>query len=87
MRAFVQGATVYAGDDDRTAREFLCAIGDFIDSDARMKKKPEERHAFAMSRYSWDQATNQYLEIARRLVPPTVFQALAVKTRNEKGCR
>jgi glycosyltransferase involved in cell wall biosynthesis len=87
MKEFVRGVKVYAGDDHRTAREFLRAISDFFDSDTGMKNKPEERHAFAMSRYSWDQATNQYLEIARRLVPPTVSQAFKTKTGNEKGCR
>jgi glycosyltransferase involved in cell wall biosynthesis len=79
MRAFVQGAPVYAGDDDRTAREFLCAIDDFLDSGAELKSESEERHAFAASRYSWQHATERYLEIASRLVPQAVSQAAEVE--------
>lgn len=75
MRPFLQGAPVYAGDDDRTAREFLRAIDDFHNSSAA-KCKSEERHAFAVSRYSWDNAIERYLELASRLVPHATSHAL-----------
>lgn len=68
LREFVQGVPVYPGDDDRTAREFLHAIDEFLHSDAKTNS-PAERHAFAASRYSWQAATERYLEIASRLVP------------------
>ena len=68
---FVQGAPVYTGDDDRTAREFLQAIDDFQNSSAA-KRKSEERHAFAASRYSWDNAIERYLELASHLVSHAV---------------
>ena len=87
MRDFVRGVTVYAGDDHRTAREFLRAMSDFLDSDSRMKKTPGERHAFVESRYSWDRATEQYLEIASNLVPQAVSRALQVGTGEGKGGR
>jgi glycosyltransferase involved in cell wall biosynthesis len=87
MRAFVQEAPVYVGDDDRTASEFLRAIGDFLDSGAELKNKSEERHAFAVSRYSWDYATEQYLEIASSLVPCVVSHPREIQTGGGEGCR
>jgi len=85
MRTFVRGATVYPGDDDRTAREFLRAIDDLIDSDTE-KSKSAELHAFAASRYSWHAATSRYLEIASRLVPQALAHALEGSSSTGKGC-
>ena len=85
MRPFVQGVPVYAGDDDRSAREFLRAIDDFIDSGAE-KSKSAERHAFAASRYSWHAATSRYLEIASRLVPQALAHAVEGGSSTGKGC-
>jgi glycosyltransferase involved in cell wall biosynthesis len=71
LRPFVQGAAVYAADNDGTAREFLRVIDHLLDSRAE-KGKPQERHAFTVSRYSWDSAIERYLELASRLVSPSV---------------
>lgn len=79
MKAFVQGVPVYAGDDNRTAREFLVAIGDLLEKDLEEKKKSEERRAFAISRYSWNRATERYLEIASHLLSQAVAPAMALK--------
>lgn len=81
MKAFVRGVPVYAGDDDRTAREFVSAIDDLLDSDAALenKSKSEERRAFALSRYSWHHAVERYLEIASGLVPESVTPAMPMK--------
>lgn len=72
MSAFVRGTPVYAGDDDRTATEFLSAMDDLLETDAESKSKSEDRQAFARSRYSWDYASEKYLEIASRLAPKAV---------------
>jgi len=66
LKPFVQGVRVYADDAGRTAREFLRAIEELKDSKAG-KHTPEERHAFAASRYSWDNTISQYLDVASRL--------------------
>lgn len=71
MNAFVRGVPVDAGDDDRTAREFLRAIDELLHSGAAPTSTPEERRAFAASRYSWDHATEEYFEIASRLTLKT----------------
>jgi alpha-maltose-1-phosphate synthase len=68
IRDFVRGVPISVGDDERTAGEFLKTINELIASEAE-KSKSAERHAFAVSRYSWDAAVDQYLEIASRLVP------------------
>lgn len=86
MRSFVKGAPVYAGDDDRTAREFLRVIDDVIASDAG-KSRAAERHAFAASRYSWDKSIDQYLKIATRLVPDSVPNAARGEIAGEESHR
>ena len=68
MKDFVRGATAYAGDDDRTAREFVLAIDDLLKSESKLSGESGERRAFAESHYSWKHAAAQYLEIASRLV-------------------
>lgn len=68
MQNFVRGVPVSVGDNERTAREFLKAIGELIASETE-KNRSAERRAFAVSRYSWDAAADRYLEIASRLVP------------------
>jgi glycosyltransferase involved in cell wall biosynthesis len=75
LRPFVQAAPVYAGDDDRTAREFLCVIDQLLDSGAQ-KSKVQERHAFAESRYSWDNTIERYLELASCLLPQDACHAV-----------
>ena len=67
LKNFVLGAPVDERDDDRTAHEFLRAIGDFLDTGAG-EGTPEERHALAQSRYSWESAVERYLELASRLI-------------------
>jgi hypothetical protein len=67
MKAFVRGASVHKGADDRTAREFLFAIDDLLCAESI--EKCEARRAFASSRYSWKEAATRYLEIVSRLVP------------------
>ena len=86
MRDFVRGAPVYVGDNDRTAREFLQAIEELIASETE-KSKSAERRAFAVSRYSWDAAVEQYLEIASRLVPPERFDAVESERLAGEGRR
>ncbi len=68
LAGLVTGAEVFFDDDDRTAREFLRAIEDVLHS-AKEEGKRGERQAIAASRFSWDAAVDQYLEIASRLVP------------------
>ena len=79
MNAFVRGARVYAGDDERTAREFLSAVDTLLDSGATWETKSEERRAFALSRYSWHHATERYLEIASNVVAESVSSAVLMK--------
>jgi glycosyltransferase involved in cell wall biosynthesis len=79
MKALIRGVPVYPDDDDRTAREFLSAIDDSLDSDATSRTKSEERRAFALSRYRWHHAAERYLEIASRLVPESVSAPLRMK--------
>ena len=81
MKAFVRGIPVYAGDDDRTASEFLSAIVDSLDSEATLGTKSEERRSFAVSRYSWHHAAERYLEIASRLVSESVSSTVPMKAR------
>jgi glycosyltransferase involved in cell wall biosynthesis len=71
MKAFVRGASVHKGADDRTAREFLFAIDDLLCAESI--EKCEARRAFASSRYSWKEAATRYLEIVSRLVPDGGF--------------
>ncbi len=68
ISTYARGVPIYAGDDDRTAKEFLSAIDEVLDADAESKNKSEARHAFAEARYSWNNAMEQYLEIASRLI-------------------
>jgi glycosyltransferase involved in cell wall biosynthesis len=79
MSAFVRGARVYAGDDERTAREFLSAMDALLDSGATLETRSEERRAFAVSRYSWHRATERYLEIASTVVAESVSSAVPMK--------
>ena len=69
IRSFARGIPIYADDNDRTAREFLTAIDDVLDTEAESKEKSQARHAFAAVRYSWQNATERYLELASRLIP------------------
>jgi len=84
MKAFVRGSPVYTNDDDRTAREFVSAIDDLLDSDAGLKNKSEERRAFAVSRYSWHRAIKRYLEIASRLAPGAASLSAALEASTGK---
>lgn len=74
-----RGAPIYAGDDDRTAREFLSVIDKALDPGSESTGKSEARRAFAALRYSWDYATNRYLELASRLVPAAKRHAVDVE--------
>jgi glycosyltransferase involved in cell wall biosynthesis len=76
MSALVRGVPVYPDDNDRTAREFISAIDDALDSGSASITKSEERRAFALSRYRWHHAAERYLEIASRLVPESVSAPL-----------
>jgi glycosyltransferase involved in cell wall biosynthesis len=81
LEAFVRGAPVYMGDDDRTARGFLKAIGKSLASDAHSTYKSERRRAFAISRYSWDRTAQRYMEIISRLSSRIAINA----EQNEPG--
>jgi len=67
MAAFATGVPVYVGNDERTAEEFLAAIENVLAGEPFTQKGPAERHAFAVRRYSWRSAAEQYLEIASAL--------------------
>jgi glycosyltransferase involved in cell wall biosynthesis len=79
MKEFLRGVPVYAKDDDRTAREFLLAIGDQLGLDRVGTGSPAARRAFAVSRYSWHHAVDRYLEIASRLVPQSASSAVPMQ--------
>ena len=79
MNEFVQGAPVCAGNDEQTAGEFLSAMDAVLASGATLGTRPEERRAFAVSRYSWHHATERYLEIASILAAESVSSALPMK--------
>jgi glycosyltransferase involved in cell wall biosynthesis len=79
MNAFVRGARVYAGDDERTAREFLSAMDALLESGATLETKSEDRRAFAVSRYSWHRAAERYLEIVSTVVAESLSSAVAMK--------
>jgi glycosyltransferase involved in cell wall biosynthesis len=86
LRPFVQGAGVHPGNDDRTAREFLRVIDQFLDS-GEEKSKPQERHAFTVSRYSWHAASERYLEIASRLLPQAACRNAEIEEGATRRCR
>ena len=71
IRTFARGVPIYAGDDIRTAREFLSAIDEALDEGAEARNQAEARHAFAAARYSWKSAAEQYHELALSLVAAT----------------
>ena len=78
MKAFVRGASVHNGADDRTAREFLSALDALLSAGTESIEKSAARRAFALSRYSWKGAAKRYMEIVSRLVPQgrlPLFQA------------
>jgi glycosyltransferase involved in cell wall biosynthesis len=69
MSAFVRGAPVFLREDGKTARAFLTALDEALASGVELNDKSKERRAFAVSRYSWQRAAEQYIEILSRLVP------------------
>ena len=69
IRTFVRGTPIYADDDGRTARECLTAIEDVLQAGAGSENAPKERHAFASAHYSWQHATERYIELALHLIP------------------
>jgi glycosyltransferase involved in cell wall biosynthesis len=87
MGEFVKGAPVFLGDDDRTAHEFLSAIGDPLAGSAELSHKSEERRAFAVSRYSWHRAAERYMEIISRLVPQTASNAVEAEASEKRKFR
>lgn len=87
MEALVRGVPIFAGDDDRTAREFLSCIDDFFASNAELQSKSEARRAFAVARYSWKHAAKRYLEIASRLAPESVSPSAAMQASTEEVLR
>jgi glycosyltransferase involved in cell wall biosynthesis len=62
----VRGVQLRAGDDKRSAHEFIAAIEKTLASEDRAQV--EQRRDFALSRYSWTQAAQQYLEIVAHLM-------------------
>jgi glycosyltransferase involved in cell wall biosynthesis len=66
LEMFVKGAPVFLGDDERTAAGFLAAIEESLASKA---ESAQSRRDFAVRRYSWDRAVQQYLDIISRLLP------------------
>jgi glycosyltransferase involved in cell wall biosynthesis len=79
MGTYVWGAPVCAGNDDRTARGFLSVMSDVLEREEASTSESADRQAFARSRYSWEYATEQYMDIASRLVPEAVSHAGAVE--------
>ena len=69
MENLVMGATVYLGDEEKTAGQFLRAIEQVLSGERNSSDIMEARRAFAASHYSWERAIDKYLEIALRLVP------------------
>jgi alpha-maltose-1-phosphate synthase len=84
IRDFVRGVPISVGDDERTAGEFLKTINELIASEAE-KSKSAERRAFAVSRYSWETAVDQYLEIASHLVPAAGSDGVESESLAGKG--
>lgn len=62
---YIRGVPIYAGDDSRTAREFVLAMDDLIVSGAH--PSAEQLRAFAASRYSWRCAVHRYSQIVSRV--------------------
>jgi len=87
MKAFVRGVPVYAGDDGRTAGEFLAAIDDLLGSPAESQGKSADRQAFTLGRYSWHHAAERYLEIASRLAPDAITPQAAMAASTSGGPR
>jgi glycosyltransferase involved in cell wall biosynthesis len=66
---FVRSVPIYPNDNARTAKEFLTAIVDLIESGtASDPLKSDARRAFAISRYSWSKAARRYTELMSQLV-------------------
>src|SRR5205085_9127376 len=57
----VRGVTVTAGNDERTAAEFVSAVDKVLKSDA-VEGRSHQRRAFSLTRYSWGQAVTSYLD-------------------------
>ena len=84
MKPFVKGVPIYFDDDERTAREFLLAIDGLLDSGAALENSAAGSHEFAASRYSWNRATDQYLEIASHLALETGDSCVSSKVHDER---
>ena len=85
VKAFARGVPVYAGDDDRTAREFLSAVDELVNSGGQ-EDKSAERRDFAVSRYSWQNAVERYMEIASRLAPQAARAEPGLKAEETRQC-
>lgn len=85
IEPYVVAAPVFPGDRERTAAEFLTAIGRVIESDAGSELKCEQRRAFAASRYSWDHAAEQYVRIVSRLAPEPRSAGSAANPAEKEG--
>ena len=82
MDPFVQGVPLYPGQDLRTAEAFIATVNSVL-SDGNQTTTPEDRRDFAVIRYSWRQAAERYVEIARHLL--TKADATAVAVRPNSG--
>ena len=79
MEPFVRSVPVCRNDNERTARQFVAAIQEFINSDETTPEKSKARRVFAMSHYSWSRSAERYLEIAKRLVPQAAMGHLSIE--------
>lgn len=70
----VHGAPIYAGDERRTAEEFLLSIDALIGSH-RPERTPEQISSYAGSRYSLANAIDSYLNVMAGLIREPVANA------------
>lgn len=85
MRPFVAVARVDPGNQEQTAREFLSVIDDVLAREAATGAGPEERRTFALSRYSWRGAAEQYLDVILRVAPSAKTSNLQAQRTTQSG--
>lgn len=71
---YIRAVPIYAGDDARTAREFVTEMDDlFPDTKG---PNPEQRRAFVASRYSWPSAVERYAQLLSEVVGAVMHAAV-----------
>jgi len=71
MARMVRGIPIYPGDDNRTADEFLTAVDEALNPSVTPKGGSNALREFAISRYSWRSAIEQYAKIMSNLTQST----------------